>query len=211
MEKNSVYQYVYSDKPLSKRKDISVIRAKVYVQILAIKGPLAHCKIILIEEQPSTVKFVLNGLRYIPVMNLSVPDIYPKYHKQKSRWLKLVKQPIITSALEILEEISPQSRIEVTALFKRDLKVGQRWKNEDKILIIEKQWDKYFITKDKYGDLRKYTPEELLTKIEKEKYVLLKTPDYTSLLKAIGTILIPFIGIGLVSGLLDKFKEMIRR
>jgi hypothetical protein len=208
-----IYQYQNVPKVVSKLKT-SFSPIKTYLYAKHIKEGVAKCKVLLILEQPKEFKFKANSWVYVPVQNLITPDLFPKYNHQPARWLKYCSQPLVTSAIEILEELSPTLKTEIAAstnqLSKRDIKVGQKWETKTDTITIEKQWDAYFIVKNKYGDRDKYTPEELIEMLEKDGYKLSATFDSKALLKTVSMVLAPFFGAFALKALLSILSGFLK-
>ena len=220
IKRNHIYQYRATDKVVSKaRMEYKPIKAYLYVK--SVKDDVAYCRVALVLEQPKGQKLHKNKWLYVPTANLCEPDLFPKYSNNAYKWNKLVQQPIMASALEILNDISPtvanevQATMVTAAVTKRDLKVGQNWVDRDgkNKMTLTKQWDKYFIVVDKYGNREKLEPEQLLEVFNKGKYKLLKEFDEKSLLKSVKVLLAPFMGavglaalLKLIGGFLSKQK-----
>ena len=216
IKRNHIYQYRYTDKAIANsRMAYSNIKAYLFVQSLHNKD-IARCKVVFLLEQPPKHKLKLNSWVYVPTANLCDPDIYPKYSNRPRQWVKFAKMPVVDAAVEILNEMSPTlhdelvtaSTVITAAVTKRDLKVGQKWESRRDKLTLEKQWDQYYIVKNKFGDRDKYEPEELAAKLNTEKYKLTKSYDLKALLKALGNILKPVMGalaIGALLGIITKW------
>lgn len=212
IEKNAVYQYQSLDKPVSIKRQ-SFKPEQVYLLVHSVDKGLAKCKVLLINEQPDKLRFKKNQIVYLPISNLSEPDLYPRFFNDPRKWVRLNSQSVFDSGLEILSELSPTLRQEIvtaTIIDKRTIKVGQKWANDAQMLTIEKQWDKYFIVKDKYGDRQRYTREELAEKLTNQKFRLQKSFDWISLIKTVSFILVPFIGAAALTGFIKELAEFLK-
>lgn len=87
----------------------------------------------------------------------------------------------------------------------KDLSSGQVWKNhQGKQFTIVDKWSDKFIVKDKYGDKKKYWPQELLKIIETDKYKLNSEKHLADAIERVVEILTPFLGVDFLSRALIK-------
>ena len=88
------------------------------------------------------------------------------------------------------------------------LKEGQLWTNKKDKIFILKKWSDRWITKDKYGDRKKFTEPELVALIQSNDFKLEKDPIRERALRQALFFLAPFIpwfGLAILKKLLYKF------
>ena len=212
MRPNHVYQYIHYPKSLDKKQLKSKV-FPVYVCVQTIKDNIAKCQVLVVKKQIPNFRLRKNAIVHIPLSNLQLPDMFPK-HNAKVKWLRLVHQPVVESALEVLGGF-PELKKNIHACLvtakvtKKDLKVGQIWEYRDDKLTIKKAWGKYYFVKDKFGDLNKYSEDELAEKLE--KYKVKKLFNLPSLLNSVGVLLSPFLGMIVTTTLIKIIKSFIAR
>jgi len=210
LKPNHVYQLV--DSPKISRVKKPAARHDVYLKVLNISGDSAHCQVFLVLKQPKDCKYYLHDKVYVPVSRLVTPALFPAYNGRPTRWKSLATEPVLQSALSILSELSPvlktQVNILTAAVEYSDVKIGQIWKNGKSKISIDKKIDSTFVVKFQDGNIKKLSVKEVLELLNKGKMTLDKSFDQEAVLKAIGLLLLPYMGrfaINVLLGILRKF------
>ena len=212
MKPNHVYQYIDFPKSIGKGPLKPQVHP-VYVSIQSIKDNTAKCQVLLVKKQIPNFRLRKNATVHIPIGNLQLPDVFPK-HNAKLKWLRLVHQPVVESALEVMDGF-PELKKNVSACLitakvtEKDLKVGQIWARGNDKLTIKKKWSQYYFVKDKFGDVKKFSTEELVEKLQ--KYKAKKMFNLSSLLNSVGVLLAPFLGTLVTMTLIKIIKSFIAK
>ena len=212
MKPNHVYQYIDFPKSIGKGP-LKPKSYPVYVCIQSIKDNTAKCQVLLVKKQIPNFRLRKNTIVHIPIGNLQLPDVFPK-HNAKLKWMRLVHQPVVESALEVMD-VFPELKKTVSACLVTakvqvgDLKVGQIWEKGSDKLTIKKKWHQYYFVKDKFGDVKKFSANELVEKLQ--KYKAKKMFNLPSLLNSIGVLLAPFLGTLVTITLIKIIKTFIAR
>ena len=193
MKPNHVYQYIDFPKSIGKGP-LKPKSYPVYVCIQSIKDNTAKCQVLLVKKQIPNFRLRKNTIVHIPIGNLQLPDVFPK-HNAKLKWMRLVHQPVVESALEVMD-VFPELKKTVSACLVTakvqvgDLKVGQIWEKGSDKLTIKKKWHQYYFVKDKFGDVKKFSANELVEKLQ--KYKAKKCLTYLLCLTLLGCCSLPF-------------------
>lgn len=88
---------------------------------------------------------------------------------------------------------------------------GQVWSNSKDKFVILKEWDKFYIIKNKFGEREKILKTGLTEKIQNGRFKVIDSTKFQLLIGALSALIIPYLGVLWGTALMALIAKIIKK